>query len=399
MCRPRFLYNRGGMDRKPIDLSPPVITEAEVEAVAAVLRSGWLTHGPRTREFEQKFRALVGASHALAVSSGTAALHLALAAAGVGPGDEVVTTPLTFAATAEPIFYQRAVPVFADVDPVTGNLDPAAVEKAITKKTRAVLVVHLGGYPAEMTAFESLCAARGLFLIDDAAHAVETLCKGRRVGTLGDATCFSFYVNKNLTTGEGGMLLTPHADWARRAAVLRLHGMDRDAWDRYAAGGTPGYDIIEPGYKYNTTDIASALGLVQLTRIEEGYRRRLELARAYDEALADLPGIELPPRPDPESGDRHAWHLYVVRVIDGECPLGRNALAAGLRELSVATSVHYHPLHLMTLYRREFGGREGQFPEAERLGRERLTLPFSAVYGPEVARGVAGRMRAVIERG
>jgi len=384
------------MERKPIDLSPPVITEAEVEAVAAVLRSGWLTHGPRTREFEEKFRALVGASHALAVSSGTAALHLALAAAGVGPGDEVVTTPLTFAATAEVILYQRATPVFADVDPTTGNLDPDAALKKITKKTKAVLVVHLGGYPADMAAFESLCAARGLFLVDDAAHAVETLSKGRRVGTLGDATCFSFYVNKNLTTGEGGMLTTPHADWARRAAVLRLHGMDRDAWDRYAAGGTPGYDIIEPGYKYNTTDLASALGLVQISRIEEGYRRRLELAEAYDEALSDLPGIVLPPQPDTKSGDRHAWHLYVVRVIDGECPMSRDALAAGLRELGVATSVHYHPLHLMTLYRRDFGGREGQFPEAERLGRERLTLPFSAAYGPEVARDVAGRMREVI---
>ncbi len=385
------------MERKPIDLSPPVITEAEVEAVAAVLRSGWLTHGPRTREFEEKFRALVGAAHALAVSSGTAALHLALAAAGVGPGDEVVTTPLTFAATAEAILYQRTAPVFADVDPVTGNLDPAAVEKAITKKTRAVLPIHLGGYPADMAALGSLCAERGLFLIDDAAHAVETLCRGKRVGTLGDATCFSFYVNKNLTTGEGGMLLTPHADWARRAAVLRLHGMDRDAWDRYAAGGTPGYDIIEPGYKYNSTDIASALGLVQLTRVEEGYRRRLELAKAYDEALAGLPGIELPPRPDAKTGDRHAWHLYAVRVT-GKCPLSRDALAAGLRELAVATSVHYHPLHLMTLYRRDFGGHEGQFPEAERLGRERLTLPFSAAYGPETARDVAGRMREVLEK-
>jgi dTDP-4-amino-4,6-dideoxygalactose transaminase len=387
------------MERRPINLSPPVITEAEVEAVSAVLRSGWLTHGPRTQEFEEKFRSLVGAEHVLAASSGTAALHLALAAADVGPGDEVVTTPLTFAATTEAVLYQRAVPVFADVDPVTGNLDPAAVREKMTEKTKAVLPIHLGGHPADMTAFEALCSERGLFLVDDAAHAVETLCRGRRVGTLGDATCFSFYVNKNLTTGEGGMLATRHESWARRAAVLRLHGMDRDAWDRYAAGGTPGYDIIEPGYKYNTTDIASALGLVQLSRIDEHHRRRLELVAAYDEALAGLPGIELPPRPEAGSGDRHAWHLYVVRVIEGECPIGRDELAGRLRELGVATSVHYHPLHLMTLYRREFGGREGQFPEAERLGRERLTLPFSAAYGPEVAREVARRMRAALEKG
>ena len=314
------------MELKPINLSPPVITEAEVEAVTAVLRSGWLTHGPRTREFEERFRALVGAEHALAVSSGTAALHLALAAAGVGPGDEVITTPLTFAATAEAVLYQRATPVFADVDPETGNLEPAAVREKITDKTRAVLVVHLGGYPADMTAFEGLCAERGLFLVDDAAHAVETLSRGRRVGTIGDATGYSFYVNKNLTTGEGGMLVTPHADWARRAAALRLHGMDRDAWNRYAADGSPGYDIVELGYKYNASDLASALGLVQLAHLEERHRRREELAAAYDELLADLPGLELPPRPAPGSGDRHAWHLYAVRVTP-DCPLARDGLA------------------------------------------------------------------------
>ena len=382
-----LMYTWSGMEFNPIDLSPPVIAEAEIEAVSAVLRSGWLTHGPRTAEFERAFADRIGAEHALAVSSGTAALHLALAAAGVGRGDEVITTPLTFAATAEAILYQGAVPVFAEVDPITGNLDPESAREKVTERTRVVLAVHLGGYPADMPAFETLCAERGLFLIDDAAHAVETLCKGRRVGTIGDATSYSFYVNKNLTTGEGGMLLTRHADWAKKAGVLRLHGMDRDAWDRYAAGGTPGYDIVEPGYKYNTTDIASALG-----------RRRVALARAYDEALAGLPGIELPSRPDPESGDKHAWHLYVVRVVEGECPLSRDELAGRLRELRVATSVHYHPLHLMTLYRRKFGGKEGQFPEAERLGRERLTLPFSAAYGPETAREVAGRMRVTFEK-
>ncbi len=393
-----MVYNQNDMEFESIDLSPPVITEAEVEAVSAVLRSGWLTHGPKTEEFEEAFAAEIGARHALAVSSGTAALHLALAAAGVGPGDEVITTPLTFAATTEAVLYLGATPVFADVDPLTGNLAPESVKEKINSRTKVVLPVHLGGYPADMTAFEALCAEYGLFLIDDAAHAVETLCRGRRVGAIGDATCYSFYVNKNLTTGEGGMLLTRHPDWANRAGILRLHGMDRDAWDRYAAAGSPGYDIVVPGYKYNTTDIASALGLVQLSRLEESYRRRVELGKTYDEALSGLPGIELPPRPDPDSGDKHAWHLYVVRVIEGECPLTRNELAGKLRELNVATSVHYRPLHLMTLYRREFGGREGQFPVAERLGKERLTLPFSAAYSPEIAREVAGRMCVAFEK-
>ncbi|MBD3371833.1 MAG: aminotransferase class V-fold PLP-dependent enzyme [Candidatus Coatesbacteria bacterium] len=381
----------------PIDFAPPDVGEAEAAAVVEVLRSGWLTHGPRTREFEERFADWVGAPHAVAVSSGTAALHLALVCAGVGPGDEVVTSPLTFAAAGEVIFQCGAKPVFAEVDPRTGNLTPATAAAAITPRTTALLPVHLGGYPLELAELAALCRERGAALIDDAAHAVEARSGGRRVGTLGDATAYSFYATKNLTTGEGGMLVTSREDWAATARLLRLHGMDRDAWNRYAADGVPGYDITALGYKYNTTDLAAALGLVQLDKLDVNRHRRLELAAAYDEALDGLPGIVLPPRPAADSGDEHAWHLYAVRVVEGECPLTRDELAAGLRRLNVAAAVHFHPLHLMSYYRRTLGTGPGDFPIAERLGRELLSLPFSPVYDAATVREAARRLRLVLD--
>jgi len=384
------------MDYKPIDLAPPLVSEAAVEAVSAVLRSGWLTQGPRTTEFEKAFadyqrHQLPG----VAVNSGTAALHLAMILAGIGSGDEVIIPALTFASAGEVLLREGATPVFAEVDPQSGNLSPAAVEAAITPKTKAVMPVHLGGYPAEMTELRRICDAHGLYLIDDCAHAVETRHRGAWAGSLADASAFSFYVNKNLTTGEGGMLLSPHEDWLGRVRRLRLHGMDHDAWNRYAADGRPGYDIVEQGYKYNSTDIASALGLEQLKRIEENYARRVRLATAYDEALSELPGIELPPRPAEGSTDRHAWHLYVIRVTE-DCPLSRDELSAALRRMNTATAVHYHPMHLMRLYRERFGGREGQLPITERLSEERLTLPFCAAYEPETAVEVARRIKIAL---
>ncbi|MBD3400939.1 MAG: aminotransferase class I/II-fold pyridoxal phosphate-dependent enzyme [Candidatus Coatesbacteria bacterium] len=383
---------------EPIDFSPPALDEREIAAVSAVLRSGWLTHGPRTREFEQRFAELVGAEYAVAVASGTAALHLALECAGIGPGDEVITSPLTFVSAGEVILQRGARPVFADVDPATGNLTPKSARAALSGKTRAVMPVHLGGYPVEMDGFIKLCAECDLALIDDAAHAVEARSGGRPLGALGDAGCYSFYVTKNLTTGEGGMLVTSRKEWAQRARLLRLHGMDRDAWNRYAADGRPGYDITALGYKYNLTDIAAALGLVQLDKLAENRRRRLELAAAYDEELADLPGIETPARPAADSDDEHAWHLYTVRVLEDRCTLSRDELAARLHELRTATALHFHPLHLMSFYRERLGTRPGLFPIAERLGRERLSLPFSPAYGPATAAEVARRIRLALQQ-
>jgi dTDP-4-amino-4,6-dideoxygalactose transaminase len=368
----------------------PDIGEEEIRAVEACLRSGWVTTGPVTRRFETAFRDYLGAEvEAIAVNSATAGLHLALEAAGVGPDDEVIVPTLTFTASAEVVRYLGARPVFVDADPHTLNLDPAGVAAAITPRTRAIVPVHFAGMAADMDAIGRLARRHGLRVIEDAAHAFPTRHHGRLVGTLdSDVTVFSFYANKTMTTGEGGMVVTRDPRLAERIRCMRLHGISRDAFDRYTAR-TPSwyYEVIAAGFKYNLTDIASAIGIEQLRKIDRFQGRRTELAARYDAALAGLP-LVLPARPPTGSGSTHAWHLYVVRLahaapdgVDGAPNAGtahggRDALIARLAERGIGTSVHFIPLHRQPYWRDSYRLRSADFPVAEAAFGAMLTLPL-----------------------
>lgn len=339
------------------------------------LRSGWIGTGPRTERFERMFAEYVGVPHAVAVSSGTAALHLSLLAAGIGEGTEVITTPMTFCSTANAIVHAGARPVFADVDPATGNMDPDLVAAAVTDRTAAILPVHYAGRPCRMDSLKAIAQAHGLLLIEDGAHAVAGAFGGRRVGAIGDATCFSFYVTKNLTTGEGGMVTTRDAELAARIRRLSLHGMSRDAWRRFSVDTFRHYEVIEPGFKNNMTDIQAAMGIHQLAKVDRGLERRREIWSAYDEGLADLP-LE---RPAPEEVDTvHARHLYTVLVDTDRSGKSRDRVLDDLIERRIGTGVHYRPVHLHPWYREQFGHAEGDFPSAERIGARTLSLPLSA---------------------
>lgn len=362
------------MRDRGVDFAPPAIGAGEIDEVVATLRSGWLSTGPRVHRFEREFAAYVGARHAVAVNSCTAALHLSLIVTGVGPGDEVVTTPLTFCATANTVVHVGATPKFADIDPITWNLSPDAAAEAATARTKAFMPVHYGGRPVDVRAFRALASRRGAVLIEDAAHCVEGVASGTKVGSTGDLTCFSFYATKNLTTAEGGMLTTNDEQWASAARTASLHGMSRAAWDRYARTGTPDYDVVMPGFKYNMPDVLAAIGLHQLARLDEHWRRREEVCRRYDEAFTGLALTR--PAPVPE-GDRHARHLYTV-LVEPETGWSRDDLAAAIREDGITTSVHFRPVHLHSYYAKRFGLRRGMFPVAERVADRTLSLPLSA---------------------
>jgi dTDP-4-amino-4,6-dideoxygalactose transaminase len=367
-------------DVRAVPFSPPSIGAEEIDAVVATLRSGWLSTGPRVREFEEQFAAFVGARHTVAVNSGTAALHLSLVAAGVGPGEEVVTTPLTFCATANAVIHVGATPVFADVDPATWNLGPDAAAAALTPRTRAVLPVHFAGRPVDGLGFRALTARHGLLLIEDAAHAVEAIGNAGKIGSVADFTAFSFYATKNLTTGEGGMVTTGSDAWAERLRIASLHGMSRDAWARYSGEGTPHYDVVMAGFKYNMMDIQAAIGLRQLARLAAMYERRTAIWRAYDAAFRSLP-LGRPSAPQP--GTVHARHLYTVLVDKSACGRTRDELAASLKARGVATSVHFRALHLHRFYAERFNLRRGMFPHAERISDRTLSLPLSAAMSDE----------------
>jgi len=354
----------------------PAIGEEEIAEVVATLRSGWLGTGPRVQRFEADFRAYVGCAHAVALNSCTAGLHLALAVLGIGQGDEVITTPLTFSATANVIVHVGAKPVFADVERRTMSLDPEAVAQAVTPRTKAILPVHLAGRPCDMDALLQVARGHGLAVVQDAAHAIEARYRGRPIGSIGDLTVFSFYVTKNLVTGEGGMLTTENASWAEEIRIKALDGISRDAWKRYSAEGFQPYDTLFPGYKYNMTDMQAALGIHQLARLEANLVVRERHWRRYDAAFTGHPLLTLPAPADPR--DRHARHLYTVLLDVERAGMSRNEFVARLKAENIGTGIHFTALHLHSYYAKTFGFTRGQFPAAEFIGDRTVSLPLSA---------------------
>ncbi len=371
----------------------PEIGEDEINEVVDTLRSGWVTTGPKARRFEGDFAAFLGDEtrgeqlHCIAVNSATAGLHLALEALGIGPGDEVITTTHTFTATAEVVRYLGADVKLVDIDPATLNIDPQAIEAAITPRTKCIMPVHYAGLAADMPAILDIARRHGLKVVEDAAHALPTTSNGQLVGTLGsDATVFSFYANKTITTGEGGMLVTRNAALAQRAKVMRLHGMNRDAFDRFTAK-VPSwyYEVIAPGFKYNLTDIAAALGIHQLKRAHAFQQRRVQLAALYDAGLQGLPVITAPRAP---SGETHAWHLYVLRLADG-AGLDRDRFIEHLYAAGIGCSVHYIPLHLHPYWRDRYDLSATQFPHSQRAYERMVSLPlYTRMTDADVARVV-----------
>jgi dTDP-4-amino-4,6-dideoxygalactose transaminase len=356
-----------------IPYNRPGVGEEEALAAADAVRSGWLTTGPRVREFEAAFAALTGAPHAIAVNSCTAGLALALAAWEVGPGDEVVTSAYTFASAVNVIVHRGATPVLVDICEDALNPDPAHVARAVTPRTRVIMPVHFAGHPARMDEILALARAAGAFVLEDAAHASWARLGERMVGNIGDATAFSLYATKNLTTGEGGMVTVRDADLAERIRRLSLHGMTKNAWRRYDEGGRYGYDILEPGFKANLGDIQGAIGLVQLRRLPELQARRGAIAARFNTAFASEPALE-PPVVRP--GVRHAWHLYPLQLNLERLSIDRDTFIEALREHGIGTSVHFIPVHYHTFYRERFGWKRGDFPVAERTFEREVSLPL-----------------------
>ena len=373
----------------------PFTDGSELEQVTDAVRSGWLTTGPKVARFEERIRDMVRARHSVALNSCTAALHLSLAAAGVGRGHEVITSPYTFAATGEAILYLGARPVLVDIDPLTLNIDPEAAAAAVTRRSRAIVPVHIAGLPCDMKAILGLARRRRLRVIDDAAHALGASVKGRPIGAISDLTCFSFYATKNLTTGEGGMVTTDDKELAARVRRLSLHGLSRDAWKRYTRGGSWRYDVVELGFKYNMTDVAAALGLAQVRKFPSMQARRRMLARRYTSLLGGCDAFDRPMEP---RGVVHAWHLYVLRLRPGVLSVGRDRLIDLLKAKGIGTSVHFLPLHLHSLYRKMFSYRRGDFPHTERESARAISLPLYPGLSLEAQDRVVGTLLDLARR-
>lgn len=374
----------------------PAIGEEEIQEVVDSLRSGWLSTGPKVAKFEEMFRNFIGTRHAIGLNSCTAGLHLLLLAAGIGPGDEVLTSPMTFAATANVVFHVGARPVFADVDPVTMNLDPREVKRVLEEKgerIKAVIVVHLAGRPCDMQPLWELKEQYKFWLIEDAAHATEAWYRGKKVGTLGDGAAFSFYVTKNLVTGEGGMVTTDRDEWAELIRVLSLHGMSRGAWKRYSSSGYAHYQILYPGFKYNMMDLQAAMGIHQLAKLQAFLRKREEIWKTYDEAFKDLP-VRLPAPPEPSTV--HARHLYTPLLELERLKIDRDAVLVELKEKGIGTGVHFVSLHLQPYYRETLGCKDHDFPNALEISKRTLSLPLSARLTDDDVERVINAFREVL---
>ena len=367
--------------------------EEEVQAVGEVIRSGWLTMGARTFEFERQFAAYVGAPYAIAVSSCTAGLHLCLEAVGIKPGDEVLVPTTTFTATAEVVTYLGARPVLVDIDAQTLNLDVADAARKITALTRAIIPVHFGGQPCDLAEIQGLAQTHKLHVIEDAAHALPASYCGKPIGSISELTAFSFYATKTLSTGEGGMVTTSNEDYARRLQVMRLHGISRDAWKRYSAEGSWHYEVVEAGYKYNLTDMQSALGIVQLSKCDAMNQSRSVIAKRYTHAFSSVDALNLPEiLPDRTT----SWHLYVLRLRLEQLRIDRAGFIRELGERGVSASVHFIPLHLQPFYQKTFNYREGDFSVAEREYQRCLSLPLYPTMSEEEVEQVIWAVRDVV---
>jgi len=366
------MKNRPVRDRF-LPFHQPSIDGEEIQEVVDTLKSGWITTGPKTKLFEKKFQEYIGCKYAIAVSSCTAGLHLALVAAGVGQGDEVITTPYTFATTGEVIIQIGAKPVFVDIEEDGFNIDVTKIPEAITPETKAIIPVHFAGEPCDMDEIMKIAQENNLFVIEDAAHAVGAEYKGKKIGNIGDVTVFSFYATKNLTTGEGGMVTTNNDELAEKIRLLSLHGISKDAWKRYTAEGSWYYEILYAGYKYNMTDIQASLGIHQLNKLEKFLSIRQKYAQRYSSAFADISEIKTPPV---NHHVRHAWHLYVIRLNSASLSIDRKQFIEALKAENIGSSVHFIPLHLHPYYKKKYGYKQGDYPNSEQVYSRVISLPL-----------------------
>jgi dTDP-4-amino-4,6-dideoxygalactose transaminase len=374
----------------------PAIGEEEIREVVDCLESGWLGTGPKVARFEQAFAEYKGVPRAVALGSCTAALHLSVLALEVEPGDEVITTPLTFCASVNAIIHAGATPVLADVDPETMNIDPDLIGRQISDHTRAILPVHFAGRACQMDALMEIAGANGLVVIEDCAHAIETEYHGRKAGTFGEFGCFSFYVTKNVITGEGGMVLACSEEDAARIKVLGLHGLSKDAWKRFSDEGYKHYQVVDLGFKYNMTDVQAAIGIHQLARVEQNWERRRAIWDRYDEAFADMP-LATPAPADPDT--RHALHLYTVLLDEELTGMSRDAFLQGMTAQNIGVGVHYLSVTEHPYYQERFGWRAGDYPHAQRIGRQTVSLPLSAGLSDEDVEDVIEAVRRVLAGG
>ncbi len=373
--------------------SPPDIGQEEIDEVVDSLRSGWITTGPKTARFERALAEYAGSEQALALNSATAGLFLCLKASGIGPGDEVITTPYTFAATVNVILHAGATPVLADVRREDFNIDPVRIDQAVTERTKAVIPVHFAGRSCDMDAIGAIAKKHDLAVIEDAAHAIGTEYKGRRIGGISRFTVFSFHAVKNVTTAEGGAITTNDGETADRLRAMALHGMDKDAWKRFSPGGRWQYDIVTPGYKSNMMDIQAALGIHQLRRLEANLVKRRNIADRYHKGLSGIPQITLPR--DPEDG-RHCWHLFPVLIDFAKLKIDRDRFIELLLQENISTNVHYLPVHLFSYYRQHLGYKPGDFPIAEDLSDREITLPLYTRLLPDDVDDVIAAVRRII---
>ncbi len=372
----------------------PVIDDAEIQSVVETLKSGWLTTGPKVKRFEEDFAKYLGCKHAVAVNSGTAALHLALDAVGIREGDEVIVPTMTFAATAEVVLYLKARPVFVDCQADTLNLEPSRIEAAITSRTRAIIPVHIAGQPCEMDRVIDIAKKHDLIVIEDAAHALPASDHGKTIGKIGDITCFSFYATKTITTGEGGMATTENPEWAERMRMMSLHGISHDAWKRYTKEGSWYYEILYPGFKYNLSDIAAAIGIEQLKKCNEFWEARQRIAMNYSKAFADLQEIQVP---SCRNDVQHAWHLFVIQLNLERLKITRNQFIEALREKEIGTSVHFIPLHLHPFYRDKFDYKPEDFPNASAVFDRIISLPIYPKMTEGDVRDVIVAVRQIVQ--
>lgn len=352
----------------------PFISEPEIEEVVATLKSGWIGTGPKVARFEREFAALQKSPCAVAVNSCTAALHLSLIAADLSPGSEVITTPLTFGATVNAIIHAGHTPVLADIDPLTMNINPDAIEAAITDKTAAIIPVHFAGRPCAMDRIMTIAKNKGLVVIEDCAHSIESTIKGQHTGTFGDFGCFSFYVTKNMTTGEGGMVLTSDPEKAARVKRLALHGMSADAWNRYGDEGYKHYFVVESGFKYNMMDLQAALGLHQMQRLTENITRRAAIWQRYIDAFSELP-VTLPAAVELDS--THAYHLFTLLIDEKKTGISRDGFLSAMTANNIGVGVHYMSMPEHPYYQKRYGWKPEMYPEAMRIGRQTVSLPLS----------------------